>query len=144
MREKLQRCAEAVVGVLVDEATEGCEEAPRLRARVMEDASRAPARRAAHDGGVPVFALDPRKLTGDEVKRTFPGDRHEALAPAAFAALGPARQITFADHRSCDARRRMHRLRDRLEQRRWIGIARERLDADDVAVADFGLEGAPV
>src|SRR5262245_58363779 len=144
MGQELERRAEAVVGILVDEAAERREEAPCLRARIMEDASRAPARRAAHDRGVTVLALDARKLTGDEVERMLPGDRHEALAPSALAALRPTHQIAFAHHRACNASRRMHRLRDRFDQRRWIGIARKRLDADDAPVTNLGVEGAPV
>src|SRR5262249_16867980 len=57
---------------------------------------------------------------------------------------GPARQIALAHHRRGDAVWRMHGLRDRLDQWRWVGIARERLDADDASVADLGLEGPPI
>src|SRR5439155_23113680 len=144
MWQELERRAEAVVGVLVDEAAERSEEASRLRACVVEDAGRAPAVRAAHDRGMAMLLLDPCKLTGGEIERALPGDRHEALAPAAFAALRPARQIAFAHHRPGDAVWRMHGVRGRLEQRRWVGIARERLDADETPVADLGLEGAPM
>jgi hypothetical protein len=144
MRQEFERCAEAVVGVLVDEAAECREEAPRLRARVMEDAGRPPARRAAHDGGVPVLTLDAPKLTGDEIERTLPADWHETLAATAFARAPSAGEKALAHHRRGDAVRRMHSLRDRLDQRRRIGVTLEWPDADDAPVADLGVEGAPV
>ena len=38
----------------------------------------------------------------------------------------------------------MHRVRDRLDQRRGVGIELERDGADDLAVLDDGVERAPM
>src|SRR5262249_17250687 len=144
MRQELERSAEAVVRILVDEAAECRQEAPHLRARIVEHAGRAPALRAAHDRSVAVVALDARELAGDEIERALPRYRHEALAAAGVGAARPVLEIAFAHHRAGDAGRRIDRRRHRLDQRRWIGIAWERLDADEAAVLDLGEERAPV
>src|SRR5262249_38121617 len=85
VRQELERRPEAVVGVLIDKAAERSEEAARLRARLVEDAGRPPALRAAHDRTVAGLALDAPQLAGNEVERALPRHRHEALTPAPFA-----------------------------------------------------------
>src|SRR5262249_2905347 len=114
------------------------------RARVVEDAGRAPALRAAHDRSVTVLALDAGKLTGDEIERALPWDGHKAFPPAALAPSRPAREVALPHHRLRDPIRRGHRRRHRLEQRGRIGIAGKRLEPDEAPVLDFGEERAPV
>src|SRR5215831_21155488 len=115
MRQEFERRAEAIVGVLVDEAAERRQEAARLCARVVKDAGRAPAIGAAHDRGRAVFLLHTKKLGSSKIERALPRYRYEALAAAAGAALGPARQVAFAHHRAHDASLRIHRFGQRLD-----------------------------
>ena len=56
---KASAAAEAVVHHLIDEAAAGCKETMQLHPRLVEDASRRPALRAAHDGLRAVLAADP-------------------------------------------------------------------------------------
>ena len=91
-----------------------------------------------------MLTLDACKLTGDEVERALPADRNETLAAATFTRARSAGEKAFAHYRRGDAVGRMHGLRDRLDQRRRIGVACERLDADDTPVADLGVERAPM
>ncbi len=116
MGQEGERRPEAVVRGLVGKAAEGGEKAADLPARIVEDAGRAPALRAAHDGIVTVSAPHPVKLVGDEIKRALPRHRHEGLASAAGAAAGTVREVTLPHHRLRNAARRMHRRRHRFEQ----------------------------
>src|SRR5438552_1969574 len=95
-----------------------------------------------------MFAPHACKLAGDDFKRLLPVDGHERLAAAAFAACSPifqpmGLQPTRSYHRASDAKRRMHRVRDRLDQRRGVGIEVERDGADHLAVLCDGVERAP-
>ncbi len=73
MRQELERRAEAVVGVLVDEAAERRQEAARLRARFVEDAGRSPSRSEP-----PMIAAWPcSRLT----RASSPARRDRARAP---------------------------------------------------------------
>jgi hypothetical protein len=72
MRQKLERRAEAVVGVLVDEAAERRQESARLHARFVKDAGRSPAVGAAHDRGCAVLTPDTEKLGRGEIERALP------------------------------------------------------------------------
>jgi hypothetical protein len=92
----------------------------------------------------PLFAPHTRQLAGDEFQRLFPVDRHERLAAAALAARPRILQPTRSYHRVNDAKGRMHRVRDRLDQRRGVGIKVERDRADHVAVLYDGVESAPM
>ena len=113
VRQERKRGAEAVVGGLIDKTAGGTQKAMELAARGMENASRAPALRAAHDGSIAVLRLHPRNFRRDERERSIPRDRHEALAAAASAAAWTA--PTFAHHRCRDTHRRMHARRYRVD-----------------------------
>ena len=91
-----------------------------------------------------MFAPHTPKLAGHYLQRLFPVDGHERLAAAALAARTPVLQPTRSYHRASDAKGRMHRVRDRLDQRRGVGIKVERDGADHIAVLDDGVEGAPM
>jgi hypothetical protein len=81
-----------------------------------------------------MFAPHTRQLAGDEFQRLFPVHGHKRFAAPALAARQPVLQPTRSYHRSSDAKRRMHRIRDRLDRWRRIGIKVERDSADHVAV----------
>src|SRR5262249_17710715 len=115
-----------------------------LWARAGKAAGRPPAIGAAHDRGRAVFLLHTKKLGSSKIERVLPRYRHEALAAAAGAALGPARQVAFAHHRAHDASLRIHRFGQRLDQRRRIGITLERSHANHASVVDLRLECAEV
>ena len=112
VRQERQRRAEAVVHHLIDVAAGRREEAVQLRARLVEDAGRRPALRAAHDGGVAVLAAHALDLARDQVERLVPRHRHERLAAAARAVAGTVLEPALAHHRLRDARLRMHRRRE--------------------------------
>jgi hypothetical protein len=141
--EEGQRRAEAVIARLVDKTAAGGEKAPQLAARLVKDAGRRPALRAAHDCRRPVFASHPRQLPGHEIERALPADCHKRLAPAADAAVGPVFEPPGAHQRGGDAGRRMDRVWECGDQRRRVGIEGERDGADDTTVGD-GVEGAPM
>jgi hypothetical protein len=96
-----------------------------------------------------MFAPHARKLAGDEFKRLLPVDGHERLAAAAPAARPPLLQPTGLQptrsyHWASNAKRRMHRIRNRLDQRRGVGIEVERDGADHLTVFYDGVERAPM
>jgi len=91
-----------------------------------------------------MFAPHARKLAGDEFKRLLPVDGHKRLAAAAPAARPPVLQPTRSYHWASDAKRRMHRIRNRLDQRRGVGIEVERDGADHLTVFYDGVERAPM
>jgi hypothetical protein len=95
-----------------------------------------------------MFASHPRKLASGEFKRLLPVDRHERLAAAALAGRPPVLQPTGLPtrsyHRAGDAKGRMHRVRDRLDQRRGVGIKVEWDGANDLAVLYDRVERAPM
>ena len=64
------------------------------------------------------------------------GDTAASLstAPTLTTTANAASEPAFAHHRRRDAHRRMHGRRNGLDQRRWVGVAPERLDADDPEV----------
>src|SRR5437762_10258799 len=91
-----------------------------------------------------MLAPDPRQLVGNELEGSFPIDRHERFAPAASAARPPAAEPSGAHHRPGNARRRVHRVRDRFDQWRGVRIESEWNGIDELAVLDDGAEGTPV
>jgi hypothetical protein len=91
-----------------------------------------------------MFAPHARQFAGDEFERLLPVDGHKWLAAAALAARPPALQPTRSYHRASDAKRRMHRIQDRLDQRRGVGVEVERDGADHLAVLYDGVECAPM
>src|SRR5205085_8865674 len=129
---------------LVHKSAERTQKTPRLRAGIVEEARRSPALRAAHDGVVAVFLFDARELAGHQIKRAIPRNRNEGLASALFIPAAPSSKPAFADHRLCDACRRIDRGRHGLDQARGIRIALERLDANEAPVLHFRMEGAEV
>src|SRR5262252_9035028 len=91
-----------------------------------------------------MFAPHAGKLAGDDFKRLLPIDGHKRLAAAALAARPPVLQPTRSHHWASDAKRRMHRVRDRLDQPRGVGIEVERDGADHLTVLYDGVERAPM
>ena len=76
----------------------------QLHPRLVEDAGRRPALRAAHDGLRAVLAAHPRDLARDQIERLVPRHRHERLAAAALAVAGAVLEPALAHHRLSDAR----------------------------------------
>jgi len=144
VRQKGQRRAKAVIAGLVDKPARGGEKAPQLPARLVKMTGRRPALRSAHDRRGAMLAPDPGELAADEVERPLPGHRDKGLAAAATAAAGSIPEPAGAYHRPGDARRRMHRIGNAVDQRRGIGIQFERQGADDLAVLDDRGERTPV
>ena len=96
-----------------------------------------------------MFAPHACKLACDDFKRLLPVDGHERLAAAALASYSPVLQPiglqpTRSYHWVRDAKRRMHRVRDRLDQRRGVGIEVEWEGADHLAVGYDGVERTPM
>ena len=115
-------------------------------ARIVEDAGRSPALRAAHDRAVAVRVTpDAEKLGRDQIERALPRYRHEALAPAGFAAAWARSQASPPAPSAAQMRIwRMHRRGHRLRAAATDRIARERPDADHAPVVDFGQECTPM
>ena|SRR5277367_691692 len=96
-----------------------------------------------------MFAPHACKLAGNDFKRLLPVDGHERLAAAALAARLPVLQPTGLQparsyHWASDVKRRMHRVRDRLDQGRGVGIEFERDGAVHLTVLYNGSERAPM
>jgi hypothetical protein len=68
----------------------------------MEDASRSPALRAAHDRVMAVVPFDSIQFAGNQIERPLPRHRHEAFAAAAFATAWTAGEPAFTHHRLSD------------------------------------------
>ena len=116
----------------------------QLHPRLVEDAGRRPALRAAHDGLRPMLAPDAGDLAGDQIERLVPRHRNERLAAAALARPGPC---LSQPSRTIGCAMRdvgMHARRDGVDQVRRIGVALERAHADHAAALDLGEERAPV
>src|SRR6266404_1547332 len=144
MRQKGQRGSEAVVARLVDKTARGGEKPPQSPARLVKMTGRRPALRAAHYRRGAVFAPHAPKLASDEFERSLPRDWRKRLAAAALAACPSVLQPARSYHRATDAKRRMNRIRDRFNQRRWVGIEVEWDGADHRAVLYDGVERAPM
>jgi len=110
----------------------------------MEAAGAGPAVGTAEDRGVAIGLLHPLEFTGNHVQRLVPRYGHKGFCAASPAAVRPVLQPALADHGPTDAALGIHCVRDRLDDRRRIGVAFEGMDADDAPVAHFGLENAPV
>ena len=138
------RRPKAVIGDLVDEAAIQVEEAGELGARVVEPARAAPAR-AAVDGLVAVFPLDPFELAGHQVERPVPANLDERLhAPERVVGARPALQPRLAHRGPGDAAIGVDRIGQGPDEGRGIGVPGERRDADQPAVHRLGGERPPM
>ena len=86
----------------------------------------------------------PGDFLGDETGCRVPIDRDEGFGGAQGAAGAIAVEPSLADIGSVDAHATMHRLGRSVDDRRGIGVIRERTHGLDAAVLHFGGEGAPV
>ena len=118
------------------------EEAVQQALRVMEAPGTAPAIGTAVDGGVAVLSLDARELAGSQVERPVPADLDEGVLPASGAAR--ALEPATANRGTQDAARVVLGAGHSESDRRRLGIARGRVQGDDLAVAHLDVVVAPV
>ena len=142
-----RNCAapQRVVAELVDAPAAGEEEAPQLRARVMEPPGGGPAVRAAEEAARPMLGAHARELAGDQAQRLVPAYLDQRLAAALRAvALRAVLEPALAHRRPRDPQVGVHHRGNRVEHGRRRRIPRERLAADDPISGDDRGEGAPV
>ena len=140
-------CRPQAVGIDVTHvAAERVQEAMDLALRVMEAAGARPAVRAAEDRAIGVRLAHPLDLVGHDVERLVPGQFDERLL-SALVARGPRTLLepALAHRRPAHAQAR-HIVGQHVQtDRRGIGILRERVQADRLAlVVVFDFVDAPV
>jgi hypothetical protein len=84
-----------------------------------------------------VASLYPSKLGCYQIERPLPGHGQESFATTPLSIALAAREPALADHRLVNARRRMRCCRNRSNKRRRVGIAFERSDTNDPAIAMY-------